>query len=75
MFPINNMHLDIESDRTLLSEIKQHETEIKITEMLTKYIADTNVSKHIVRYIGSNKCINAHELFRNCPDTFVDFIE
>jgi hypothetical protein len=43
-------------------------------ELLTTHIINTNISNHIVRYFGSNKCSNISDLFGHCPKKYVDFM-
>lgn len=49
--------------------------EIKIYELLTKNIINKNVSKHIVKYLGTNECTNASKLFKKCPKTYAEFMK
>jgi len=75
IFTLYNYILDINLDKQIRDNNKRVNNEIKIYELLTKNIIDKDISKHIVRYINSNKCNNAKTLFKKCPNSYVEFIK
>lgn len=75
VFTLYNYTPSIELDRQIEINNKVVENEIKIYKSLTKNIIDTNISKHIVKYIGSNDCTDAKSLFKKCPESYVNFLK
>jgi hypothetical protein len=75
IFTLYNFNLDIELDKQIKDQQKRVNNEIKIYELLTKKIIDKNISNHIVKYIYTNNCNNAQSLFKQCPQSYVEFIK
>jgi hypothetical protein len=50
------------------------DSEINISKILTETIVDTNISHHIVKFIDNYECNNAKNFFKNCPTSYVKFI-
>ena len=51
------------------------DNEMNIYKEITKHIMDTGISDHYVRYIGQSECKNAKNIFKKCPDTYVEFLK
>jgi hypothetical protein len=49
--------------------------EISIIKALTKSIYDKNISHHIVKYIGDNKCANARNIFVKKCKSYTEFLK
>lgn len=61
-------------NRNIKNELKKSKNEINIYKLLTKNIINKNISKHYVKMINSNICMNGRELFKDCP-SYLDFLE
>jgi hypothetical protein len=60
---------DIERENTRVK------TEINIYKLLTEKIKANNIPNHYVNYLDQNKCNNAIQLFKKCPQTYNEFLK
>lgn len=48
--------------------------EISIYKLLTENIVETGISGHYVGYLNDIECQNIDEIFKRCPDKYLDFL-
>ena len=75
MFPIFYSTVMIDTYKNIKMSNDFVKYEIKMFKLITRNIINKNISKHFVKYIGSNKCTDAKLLFDTCSPSYIEFLK